>query len=164
MKRWYEEMYDNRAVECDKDLKEWYEKLFANSRRESDKGPLIKGTEGEVDFIESELGFDRRVATLDIGCGTGRHAVASAKRGYQVTAVDLSESQLARARVKAAAAHADVQFVKADARYLDYSDQFNAVIMLNSAFGLMETDELNLTFQRTRLVPSDNEACLYLLR
>jgi tRNA G46 methylase TrmB len=79
MKQWYEEMFENSADAYDKDLKEWYEKLSENSGAEHDKEPHIKRTEGEVDFIESELAFDTRATILDIGCGTGRHAIELAK-------------------------------------------------------------------------------------
>jgi ubiquinone/menaquinone biosynthesis C-methylase UbiE len=143
MKQWYEEMFENSAKKYDKDLKRWYEKHSEHAGEEPDKEPHVKGTVGEVDFIECELAFDKNTTILDIGCGNGRHAIELAKRGYAVTAVDLSESQLDQARLNAAAMKVNVQFVKADARYLEYSNQFDAVIMVDSAFGAMETDEMN---------------------
>ncbi len=39
-------------------------------------------------------------AVLDLGCGTGRHAVRLAREGAEVTAVDFSEGMLAEARRK----------------------------------------------------------------
>ena len=125
-------------------MKPWYEELFENSAATYEKEPFVKGTEAEVDFVEKELAFDKSATVLDIGCGTGRHAVELAKRGYFVTAVDLSTSQLDQARLNAATKNVNVQFVKADARYLDYNSQFDAVIMVcEGAFPLMETDEMN---------------------
>jgi 2-polyprenyl-3-methyl-5-hydroxy-6-metoxy-1,4-benzoquinol methylase len=125
-------------------MKQWYEELFENAAKSYDKEPFVKGTHGEVDFIEKELAYDKSAPVLDIGCGTGRHAIELAKRGYEVTAVDLSASQLDFARVKAAAANVPVQFVRVDARHLNYSAQFDAVIMVcEGAFPLMETDEMN---------------------
>jgi 2-polyprenyl-3-methyl-5-hydroxy-6-metoxy-1,4-benzoquinol methylase len=125
-------------------MKQWYEALFENSPKSYDKEPFLKGTHGEVDFIETELASDKSAAILDIGCGTGRHAIELAKRGYAVTAVDLSAAQLDQARRKAAAANVTVQFVEADARHLDYNGQFDGVIMVcEGAFPLMETDEMN---------------------
>src|SRR5665811_785858 len=86
-------------------MKQWYEELFENSAKSYDQQPFVKGTHGEVDFIEEELGFNRSATILDLGCGTGRHAIELAKRGYTVTAVDLSASQLDLAREKAVAAN-----------------------------------------------------------
>src|SRR5674536_100081 len=125
-------------------MKQWYEELFENSAKSYDQQPFVKGTHGEVDFIEEELGFNRSATILDLGCGTGRHAIELAKRGYTVTDVDLSASQLDLAREKAVAANVTVQFVEADARHLNYSGQFDAVIIVcEGEFPLMETDEMN---------------------
>ena len=51
---------------------------------------------------------------LDIGCGTGDHAVNLARRGWDVTAVDLVPRALDAARAKAAAAGVPVRCVRAD--------------------------------------------------
>ncbi len=51
---------------------------------------------------------------LDIGCGTGDHAVNLAQRGWDVTAVDNVPRALATARTKSVQAGVDVQYVQAD--------------------------------------------------
>ncbi len=125
-------------------MKPWYEEFFENYAERYDEEPFVKGTVGEADFIEKEIGFDKSVAVLDIGCGTGRHAVELARRGYAVTGVDLSGAQLKKARSKAQAAGVTVDFQQADARRLTYNNRFGLVIMLcEGAFPLMETDEMN---------------------
>ena len=99
---------------------------------------------GEVDFVERELGADRSKRILDIGCGTGRHAIELAKRGYRVTGFDLSEGQLRLAREKAAAAGVTVDFQRRDATQPHFNQEFDAAIMFcEGAFPLMETDEKN---------------------
>jgi 2-polyprenyl-3-methyl-5-hydroxy-6-metoxy-1,4-benzoquinol methylase len=45
---------------------------------------------GECDFIEREISANQQTRILDIGCGTGRHAIELAKHGYQVIGIDLS--------------------------------------------------------------------------
>lgn len=124
--------------------KRWYETLFENYARTYDQECFTQGTSGEVDFMEKELGFDRGKTILDIGCGTGRHAVELARRGYRVTGVDLSASQLARAREKAAEAGVSVDFRQGDACALDFPPVFDLGIMIcEGAFPLQETDERN---------------------
>jgi len=125
-------------------MKQWYEDLFTNYAETYDKESFTQGTIGEVDFIEHEINFDKTKRILDIGCGTGRHAIELAKRGYQVVGVDLSESQLKRAREKAEKAGVKVNFLQKDARELDFDNEFDIVIMIcEGAFPLMETDEMN---------------------
>ncbi|MBN1393486.1 MAG: methyltransferase domain-containing protein [Pirellulales bacterium] len=125
-------------------MAQWYETLFANYGKTYDKESFTQGTVGEADFVERELGADRTKRILDIGCGTGRHAVELAKRGYRVTGFDLSEGQLRAARQKAAAAGASVDFQRRDATQPHFHEEFDAAIMFcEGAFSLMETDEKN---------------------
>jgi hypothetical protein len=53
---------------------------------------------------------------LDVGAGTGRHALWLARSGWRVTAVDFSEAGLAVGRAAAGAAGLDVDWVLGDAR------------------------------------------------
>lgn len=125
-------------------MKKWYEEYFENFAESYDREEYTKGTIGEVDFIEKETGFDKTVEILDIGCGTGRHAIELAKRGYRVTGIDLSESQLAKAREKALKQNVAIDFHRADARHLDFRNRFGmAILICEGAFPLMETDEMN---------------------
>jgi ubiquinone/menaquinone biosynthesis C-methylase UbiE len=124
--------------------KQWYEELFENYAKTYDKECYTQGTKNEVDFIEEEIGFDKSKKILDIGCGTGRHAIELSKRGYSVTGADLSESQLNRAKEKAEKENVNVDFILADARNLNFNNEFDLAIMLcEGAFPLMETDEMN---------------------
>lgn len=51
---------------------------------------------------------------LDIGCGTGDHAVNLARRGWDVTGVDIVRRALEEARSKAVEAGVTVRLVRAD--------------------------------------------------
>ncbi len=125
-------------------MKQWYEDLFDNYAKTYDRERFTQGTETEVNFIEKEINSDRSKTILDVGCGTGRHAIELAKRGYSVTGIDLSESQLDRARDKAELAGVSVEFMQQDARSFDLGKTFDLVIMLcEGGFSLMETDEMN---------------------
>lgn len=125
-------------------MKQWYEELFTNYANKYENEVFTQGTLGEVDFIEKEIDYDKNCKILDIGCGTGRHDIELAKRGYNVTGIDLSESMLAKAREKAEKAGVNLNLQLADARKLQFENQFDLVIMLcEGGFPLMETDEMN---------------------
>ena len=125
-------------------IKQWYEVLFENYAEKYDNEVFTQGTIGECDFIENEISRDRSLKILDVGCGTGRHSIELSKRGYTVTGIDLSESQLARAREKAKSANLTIDFRKQDARDLPFNAEFDVAMMLcEGGFPLMETDEMN---------------------
>jgi len=125
-------------------MKQWYEELFENYANKYEQEVFVKGTIGECDFIEQEINFNKSLKILDIGCGTGRHAIELSKRGYKITGVGLSESQLARAREKAQKQKIRIDFLKHDARNLPFLNEYDLVMMLcEGAFPLMETDEMN---------------------
>lgn len=79
-------------------MKQWYEELFENYGMKYDNESFTQGTRGECDFIEKEIAYNQKTKILDIGCGTGRHAIELTKRGYTVVGIDLSESLLQRAK------------------------------------------------------------------
>jgi SAM-dependent methyltransferase len=125
-------------------MKQWYEELFENYAQKYDQESFTKGTLGECDFIEQEIKFNKNVEILDIGCGTGRHSIELAKRGYRITGIDLSESQLQCAREKAAELNMNIPFMCHDARKLPFNKEFDlAIMMCEGGFPLMETDEMN---------------------
>ncbi|MFQ5790085.1 MAG: class I SAM-dependent methyltransferase [Acidobacteriota bacterium] len=66
----------------------------------------------EIPFLDKQLraGGGRRV--LDCGCGPGRHAVALARLGFEVTGLDVSLVMLERARVYAQEQGVEVDFVE----------------------------------------------------
>ena len=74
---------------------------------------------------------------LDLACGYGRIAVPLARRGFQVTGLDLSKPLLAIARERAAQAGVTVEWRRADMRDIpsEWSGQFDAVISIWNSFG-----------------------------
>ena len=101
----------------------------------------------ECDMIEALLALDRgggKARLLDLGCGTGNHAVPLAQRGYAVTGIDLSEDMLVRAREKAAEAGvtAKTAFHHGDVRTVKLVDaNFDAALMMFAVLGYQKTDD-----------------------
>src|SRR5512136_27456 len=106
-----------------------------------------KNTVREVDFLVDELRLKPSATILDVGCGTGRHSIELARRGFTVTGVDLSSGMLAEAKKSAKNARVSVTWMQANAATMQIDQQFDAVICLcEGAFGLLgrEDDTLEL--------------------
>lgn len=105
----------------------------------------------EVDFIESLLkkyasGIVKTI--LDMGCGTGGHALLLAERGYSVTGIDRSEAMLSIAEEKVRKINGYAGFSQADICDFDLNKKFDAVI---SMFAVMGYQITNLDFERALL-------------
>jgi SAM-dependent methyltransferase len=77
------------------------------------------------------LGDVSNLRILDLGTGTGRAAIALAKRGARVTGVDASSEMLLVARRRAADEGLAIEFTEGDAHALAFSNRsFDAVVCL----------------------------------
>lgn len=93
-------------------------------------------TEHEVASAVRLLGLREGHRVADLGCGTGRHAVALARRGLRVTGVDGSTSALTEARRAAERVGVSASFVEADLRRLPLeTEHFDAAVSLFSSIG-----------------------------
>jgi SAM-dependent methyltransferase len=81
---------------------------------------------------------------LDIGCGTGRHAFAFTRRGYDVTGIDRSPFMLAHAKAAAErellAGNRGPRFLEGDAKRLELGERFAAVTMMFTVLGYQHED------------------------
>lgn len=89
----------------------------------------------ECDLVEQQFNdyCAAKVRTvLDLGCGTGNHAIPLAARGYEVTGVDRSSEMLNRAHQKAGArlSTGNLRLQCADIRDLDLHETFDAVLIM----------------------------------
>jgi SAM-dependent methyltransferase len=121
----------------------------------------------ECDVVESALAIEPGMALrlLDIGCGTGGHAIELARRGHRVTGVDLSEDMLGHARRKGAASSLEprLEFVQGDARSFRLPHPpFDAAIMMFAVLGYITENEgllSALTTVRAHLKPGAHFCC-----
>lgn len=99
---------------------------------------FTRNTIPEVDFLLEELSLQPGGSILDVGCGTGRHAIELARRGYSVTGLDLSSEMLARAASAAKTAEVRVEWIHSDATTFSSPRRFDAAVCLcEGAFGLL---------------------------
>jgi ubiquinone/menaquinone biosynthesis C-methylase UbiE len=87
--------------------------------------------EAQEQVLDRFLAPLRARALLDVGTGTGRAAIALARRGARVTAVDTSAEMLAVARRRAGEAAVNVAFDRGDAHALPFANRsFDSAVAL----------------------------------
>jgi SAM-dependent methyltransferase len=118
--------------------KSTWEEFFDAHAPIYDQNEFTKNTVREIDFLLEELQLPPSASILDVGCGTGRHAIELARRGYAVTGIDLSARMLAQAAEAASAAGVHVEWVRSDATRFSLPKQFDGAICLcEGSFGLL---------------------------
>ncbi|MHC1770014.1 MAG: class I SAM-dependent methyltransferase [Verrucomicrobiia bacterium] len=128
---------------------------------------FTKNTIAEVNFLIEALSLSAGASVLDVGCGTGRHAIELARRGYRVTGVDISAGMLEQAKKEAQAAGVEVQWRQDNATSFVLSEQFDAVICLcEGAFGLLgqgddPTGQPSAILHRVETLLKPSAKCLF---
>ena len=103
-----------------------------------------KDYDGEIELLGRVF---RQYATnpvrtvLDLGCGTGNHALRLAASGYTVVGVDRSPEMLSIADRKAREQTGNLRFRQADIRDVNLGETFDAVLMMFAVLGYQIEDE-----------------------
>ena len=110
----------------------------------------IMFSDEKFDLAEEQVGKILKLtglqqgAVLDLCCGPGRHSIALAKRGLEVTAVDRTEFLLNKARELASSFGLQVEFVLEDMRNFVRPDAFALVVNIFTSFGYFDDKEDDL--------------------
>ena len=121
--------YDNLATQ--------YDKLFLDWQSTTQEQAVI------LERIFREGGFDRSAAVLDCACGIGTQAIGLAGLGYSVTASDISDGELAEAKLRAEKNGVSLRLEHADFCALEetFPEQFDIVICMDNALPHMLSAE-----------------------
>lgn len=90
-----------------------------------------------ADQVERELAFQLfqpfGPKILEIGCGTGQYTTTLAEQGYQITAVDISEKMMAKAREKITNLGYEVKWLNADiSQTMDQLEQYQGILSMST--------------------------------
>lgn len=105
--------------------------------------PDEKQTINEASMMESILNVHAPSKMLDIGCGTGRHSIEFARRGYDVTGIDIAETYLKEAIKKAEENDLNINFKLERGSDLKEQNIYDFAIAYYHTLGFMDNEELN---------------------
>lgn len=97
----------------------------------------------EVEMILKYCKPHKGASIMDCPCGSGRHSIALANKGYEVTGVDINEKMLSfHKEFITASLPANLSFKKGDMRSLDIeSGQFDVIVNMFISFGFFSDDD-----------------------
>jgi SAM-dependent methyltransferase len=100
-----------------------------------DFGKIAEHSAKDAERFVDDLGITPAMQVLDVACGTGNLAIPAARKGAQVTGVDIATNLLEQARARASAEGLQIAFKEGDAEQLPFPDaQFDLVMTM---FGAM---------------------------
>jgi ubiquinone/menaquinone biosynthesis C-methylase UbiE len=100
-----------------------------------DFGVIARMNEKWGEEFVDRLGLKPGMKVLDVACGTGNQSLPAARKGAEVTGLDIATNLLEQARTRAAAEGLKINFIEGDAEELPFADATFDVVY--SMFGAM---------------------------
>jgi len=117
----------------------WYESFFTELPNQFWRGAVPpEVTSSEVEFIVRASGRSAPSRVLDVACGSGRHTLELARRGFAVTGLDISAEAIEHLRRTAEAESLYVDARLSDMRVLPGEITADVAICMGNAFGYLE--------------------------
>lgn len=105
----------------------------------------------DLPFYKRWLSKNKNARILELCCGSGRLTLPLAKDGHNITGIDYTVSMLAKAKTKASNASLDIEFIEADMRTFELSEQYDLIfIPFNSVHHLYTNEDLFQTLKAVK--------------
>ena len=88
---------------------------------------MREDTKHQVDFLIDKLELKGNERILDLACGFGRHSLEFARRGYEVTGVDITPAYIRYAAKQAGKEKLNAAFICRDIRDISFENEFDVV-------------------------------------
>jgi len=128
----------NKIIIPKEKIRKWYKAEYKNKGNNPNYGQLEKQLLEFFDFIQK-----KNVKTiLELGCGDGRNLFELAKRGFDVTGIDLSGKEFVKEKLK-------INFIEEDITKLKLNKKFD-VIICSEVFHLIDKKYLIPIFEKIK--------------
>lgn len=125
---------------------DWYKKIWTLDIQNQS---WVEDTRRQVDFLIEKLEMKGNEKILDLACGFGRHSLELARRGYDVTGVDITPEYIEYATIQAQTENLTADFICSDIRDINFENEFDIVLnMADGAIGYLENEEENFKIFR----------------
>ena len=130
----------------------WFEKWFSSKfylelyqHRDEEDARWI------INLLQRSISVNTRSSVLDIACGSGRHSLELARRGFNVTGFDLSKFLIGEAKKgqkESKEKDLKVRFLIKDMRNFNFNNSFDIAVNIFTSFGYFDNDQENLSVIR----------------
>lgn len=107
-------------------------------------------TERECTFIIDKCGLSTGDKVLDLACGHGRHSICLARKGFDVSGVDLNEGFIDIAKKEATNNNLNINFIQDNILNINYKNEFDGIILLFNSFGFFDNDDVNTLLHKIK--------------
>ena len=123
----------------------WYEDFFQGINCEMwEKAIPAEVTKQEIDFLLCEFNLQPGQHILDIPCGFGRHSIEFAKRGFNITGIDISPTFLQGLTAKINSERLNIKVIQGDILTVQLNEKFSGALCLGNSFGYFNFDRMKL--------------------
>ena len=128
---------------------EWYTDFFSGLNCEMwERAVSAEWTSTEVDFLITTMAIKPGNAILDIPCGYGRHTIELAKRGFQMTGIDISTEFLQTLQKQIDSESLAIQVIQGDILTMEIGHSFDGAYCLGNSFGYVDYEGMNVFVQK----------------
>ena len=125
------------------DHNNWYKYFFDGLALDLwDRVATPDRTAKEIGFIKSLIHLEENSRVLDMPCGSGRHSIALASEGYQLTSVDISDQYIDRLKKEVISKNLSMEVLKMDMLNYNTETQHEAVLCLGNSFSYFTYDKM----------------------
>ena len=130
-------------------LHNWYETFFQGINCEMwEKAITPEWTNAEVAFIEDIMNLPAGSAILDIPCGAGRHSIMLARKGFQLTSVDISDEFISSLQKIVEADSLPVNVMHANILSVQLNSMYDGAFCLGNCFGYFRYEDMQTFIQK----------------
>ncbi len=123
----------------------WYETFFSGINCELwEKAVSNDWTEKELSFLSDTLNLSKGASILDIPCGNGRLAIPFARKGFNVTCVDISQEFITGLTQKLKKEDLPIRVIRGNVLLIELPGTFDGAYCVGNSFGYFDYEGMKV--------------------